>query len=177
VQYQHYDMLLILDSDAIMYDFSRDISTLLPNNRMMVAHKVRANDTDSTWNINIGVTLWNLRHSAALAVCKAWKKCCIERILYHSTLRDSDQTPLQALLRNVPEKQRKKMIVATAKELGYRHGQLVRHFIRPDSENWTDYSITMDYRIAGIQNTIREICRRSFTASNHPDVCEGQIPH
>ncbi len=62
--YSHYDKLLILDMDAMMYDFSRDIAHLLPQDKMLVAHKVVRGDSPVTANINIGVTLWNLQHAA-----------------------------------------------------------------------------------------------------------------
>jgi hypothetical protein len=50
--------------DAMMYDFSRDIAHLLPQDKMLVAHKVVRGDSPVTANINIGVTLWNLQHAA-----------------------------------------------------------------------------------------------------------------
>jgi disulfide oxidoreductase YuzD len=177
MKYQQYNKLLILDSDALMYDFSRDIATLIPDNRMMLAHRVKRNDTDATWDINIGVTLWNLRHVATFPFCKAWKKACLNRIINHPTLRDSDQTPLQAILKEIPEDDRRKMIMSITSELGYGFGKFVRHFIRPDCSNWTDYTDTMPRRVEKIQSTITEICNKTFTESDHPDICSEYIDY
>jgi hypothetical protein len=175
LQYQTYDKLLILDSDALMYDFSRDIATLLPNDRMMLAHRVKRNESDFAWNINIGVTMWNLRHAATKPVCRAWKKGCIHRIVKHPTIRDSDQTPLQAIMKDIPDEQRRHLILALPDELGYGTGHFIRHFIRPDANNWTDYVDTMPMRISKIQQTIMEICRHVYTKLDHPDICDEYV--
>jgi hypothetical protein len=177
IQYQQYDKLLILDSDALMYDFSRDVATLIPDSSMMLAHKVKRNDTDTAWNINIGVTLWNLRHVATFPFCKAWKEACLNRIIKHPTSLDSDQAPLQAVLKHIPEDKRRKMITSITDELGYGSGKFVRHFIRPDCSNWTDYTDTMPRRVERIQRTIIEICNKTFTESYHPDVCSEYIDY
>jgi hypothetical protein len=171
--YQKYDMLLILDSDALMYDFSRDIATILPDPRLVAAHKVSDSDVedDATWNINIGVTVWNLRHLAALPLCRAWKQACLHRIRHQSSLRDSDQMPLQTILRIMSEEDRRKIVWAVPRELGYRHGHWVRHFIRPDARNWTDFTTTMEYRSNGIKKTIDEICNRTMCLLNHENIC------
>jgi hypothetical protein len=171
--YQKYDMLLILDSDALMYDFSRDIAAILPENRLMAAHKVSDSDEedDATWNVNIGVTVWNLRHQAALPLCLAWKQACLHRIRHQSSLRDSDQTPLQTILRRIPKEDRQKIVSAVPKELGYRYGRWVRHFIRPDANNWTDFTTTMEYRLEGIRKTVDEICNRTVCLLNHENIC------
>ena len=58
-----YDMLLLLDADAMIYDFSKDIRSYIPNGddtTMLVAHRVNANEGIHSWDINNGVTLWNL---------------------------------------------------------------------------------------------------------------------
>jgi hypothetical protein len=175
LEYQNYEKLLILDSDALMYDFSRDISLILPDDRMMLAHKVKRNETVATWNINIGVTLWNLRHIATKPVCRAWKKACIHRIIQHPTNRDSDQTPLQHIMQDIPEYDRQKMIIAIPDELGYSTGRFIRHFIRPDASNWTDFTDTMPIRVEKIKTTIAEICTNAFTATDHPDICNEYL--
>ena len=177
LRYQIYDKILILDSDALMYDFTRDIASLLPKDRMMLAHKVKRNESSSSWNINIGVTLWNLHHMATKPVVRAWKKACINRIVHHPTSRDSDQAPLQAIMKDIPDEDRRKMIFAIPYELGYGTGHFIRHFIRPNANNWTDYVDTMPMRVARIQHTITEICNRTYTISNHPDICSEYIDY
>lgn len=64
-----YDQLLILDTDAMMYNLSFDVTTLVSEQRnensmltdeestMLVAHRVKKNGTLHTWDVNIGVTV------------------------------------------------------------------------------------------------------------------------
>lgn len=59
-----YDQLLILDTDAMMYNMSFDVTTLLDgepnedeNGAMLAAHRVRSDDVLHTWDVNIGVTV------------------------------------------------------------------------------------------------------------------------
>ena len=172
--YQKYDMLMILDSDAMMYDFSRDIASILPDSRLIAALKVSGNDLedDATWNINIGVTVWNLRHRAARPLCRTWKKACIHRIENLISLRDSDQAPLQTILRKISDEDRSKIVWAVPKELGYRHGRWVRHFIRPNAENWTDFAVTMEHRLNGIETTIDEICNKTMDLPKDLNFCQ-----
>ena len=166
--YSHYDKLLILDSDALIYDFSRDVASLLPADRLFVAHKVNKSDTSSASNINIGVTLWNLRHPSALPLARRWKRACLERILNSPGLRDSDQSPLHYILKNIPSAARERMVLALPGELGYGGGTLIKHFMRPDANNWTD--LGMSSRVAKIQTAVNEICERTFppTSLNFP---------
>lgn len=55
---QDYDQLLILDTDAMMYNMDFDVTSLLmDDSTMLVAHRVKKNDEIHTWDINIGVTV------------------------------------------------------------------------------------------------------------------------
>jgi hypothetical protein len=65
-----YDYVLILDSDAMMYDFTRDISTLVPDDKLLLAHQVM--EEKWYWNINIGVIVFNLRHPMIHRVVFVW---------------------------------------------------------------------------------------------------------
>jgi hypothetical protein len=183
-RYQQYTALLLLDSDALMYDFSRNIvSTLLPRDKILVAHQVESPDpvhrnTAPTFNINIGVTLWNLRHPSTLSLVQVWKSECLYRIQKQPHLRDSDQTPLQNILRQMTPAQQSRLILALSdNELGYSHGRYIRHFIRPNAKNWTATNGTIQSRRAQIEASIDTICGQSFTAQHHPPAACGYYFH
>jgi hypothetical protein len=178
--YQQYTALLLLDADALVYDFSRDIvSTLLPRDKILVAHQVEQSDpvhrdNAPTFNINIGVTLWNLRHPSTLSLVQVWKSECLYRIQKQPHLRDSDQTPLQNILRQMTRAQQSRYILALSdNELGYSHGRYIRHFIRSNAKNWTATNGTIQSRRAQIEASIDTICGQSFTAQHHPPAACG----
>lgn len=89
-----YEFLLILDSDAMMFDFDRDISLAIPLDKMIMAHKVLKYGRDC--NVNIGVVLWNLNHPLTARTLRLWKRRSLSRIMLG--LRDDDQLPLQRVL-------------------------------------------------------------------------------
>ena len=169
-RYQQYDKLLILDSDAMMYDFSRDIASLMED-EMLVAHKVSHNETRNyTTNINIGVTLWNLRHPEIIPIVKKWKQACLSWIRNKARIHDNDQTPLHDILKeNFSERQLQELILAVTDELGYGKGQFVRHFIRSNGNDWNNTGI--ERRRAKIQESIDEVCERTFDAMTGPKAC------
>jgi hypothetical protein len=102
LKWNTYDAVLLLDADALLYDFTRDVGDLLPAHKMLVAHDVaspRHNDS-STTNINIGVTLWNLRHELTASTIAAWRRESIRRLDHYLwTYRTDDQAVLQHVLR------------------------------------------------------------------------------
>eukprot|EP00522_Entomoneis_paludosa_P009583 CAMPEP_0172447424 /NCGR_PEP_ID=MMETSP1065-20121228/6748_1 /TAXON_ID=265537 /ORGANISM="Amphiprora paludosa, Strain CCMP125" /LENGTH=128 /DNA_ID=CAMNT_0013198727 /DNA_START=110 /DNA_END=493 /DNA_ORIENTATION=- len=53
-----YDAVLVLDSDALIVDLDFDALELLPETYLLAAEKASVVDTNSTWDINAGVTLW-----------------------------------------------------------------------------------------------------------------------
>jgi hypothetical protein len=166
--YKQYEALLLLDADAMIYDFSRDIADLLPRDKLLVAHKVKNTDSNYTANINLGVTLWNLQHPVLPIIVEKWKKLCLQRILNRSNLDDNDQVPLQKLLNQLPDVQRQKLVLAVSHELGYGRGRLVKHFIRPNKKSWNQTGL--ESRIQKIRTAIAEIC----TAIQPPPVfCEA----
>jgi len=167
-----YHLLLILDSDAMLFDFDRDLANFMTqNNTLLVAHKVKRDDVDSTSNINIGVTLWNLRHPATLQLARRWKERCLQRIRFQTGLCDNDQTPLQEILRDeLTENQRSELLFAVSDEFGYSHGRFVKHFIRPKASDWNDTGI--EQRTRKIRRAIHELCQKHFVnRSDQPDVC------
>lgn len=71
-----YDYLLILDSDAMMYDFDRDVSLLIPDDKMVMAHQVHDFEMKQYYNINVGVILFNLHHPLLRRIVRLWNIVC-----------------------------------------------------------------------------------------------------
>lgn len=153
-----YDVLVLMDADAILYDFDRDIVELIPPDKLLVAHKVCRNDSDSTSMINIGVTVWNLRHPLANEVARQWKEKCLERIT--SGRLDDDQKPLQDLFKyGMTDQQREQSILALSDEFAYGHGTFIKHFIRRDHNDW-DVNKSLERRIRNIEQASLDVCHR-----------------
>jgi hypothetical protein len=158
-----YDGVLILDADAMMYDFSRDVSDLLSPNSVLIAHKTNHSHGPHTGSINVGVTLWNLRHKLTPYVLQRWKDKCLHRIAHHSDDKlDDDQSPLQNLLkRELDQNRRNKVVFAVDYEFYYARGTFIRHFIRPASSVWTNSTIDSEtIRLNKIERCVTEICTK-----------------
>jgi hypothetical protein len=157
-----YDGLLLLDADAMMYDFSRNIADLLSPNSVLIAHKTNNSEGSHTGSINVGVTLWNLRHKLTPYVARRWKSNCLRRIMYHSDKLDDDQAPLQFLLkRELDQKRRDKVVYAIEDEFYYARGTFIRHFIRPAGSTWMNNTMDSEsIRLMKIQRSANEVCTK-----------------
>jgi hypothetical protein len=187
---RQYDSLLILDADAMLFDFSRDITTLLPpdilpsgtasltepivstgsssrakRGALLVAHKTNRSDVPATGSINVGVTLWNLRHPLTPALLDRWKLMCELRMW--SGRGDDDQAPLQSILKNdLDAAKRERVVYAISKEFAYDNGLFVKHFIRPARSAWNVSERTQQYRLMRMQQAAEEICSHDSSVCN-----------
>jgi hypothetical protein len=157
-----YDQLLILDADAIIVSFqNRDsITSLMPQDKMLVAHRVQRNDIAWTKDINIGVSLWNLKHDKTLWMANRWEEKILERIA--RKVRTSDQAPLQKILRNdMTEQERARILLAVSDEFGDK-GRLVKHVMRPkNAQGIHSYNDTyLDQRASRLQEMANAVCER-----------------
>ena len=172
-----YDYLLLLDSDAMIYDFNRDITpSILPPQKLLVAHQVTVghnknnrdgNSQNEYYNINIGVTLWNIRHAMIRTILRRWKILCYVRIIFR--LDDNDQHPLQELLQHYVTFGRSlsstnqylhaNIIEENHHDFAYRDGAFIKHFIRYNSQSWIQPE-NDDHRVEEMTNVANEICRR-----------------
>jgi hypothetical protein len=166
---ESFDGLVLLDADAMMYDFSRDIADLLSPHSVLVAHKTSPNSTSGS--INVGVTLWNLRHPLAPLVYQRWRDGCVHRILHQPHKLDDDQAPLQHILKHELDSARRDRVVTAlaGPEFHYASATFVRHFIRPAGSTWrgNDHhcnSTACDggdrLRLEKMQRSIAEVCAR-----------------
>jgi hypothetical protein len=176
-RYQRYNTVLLLDADALVYDFDTDVvARLLPPDKMLVALQVAAgspNDVIETHNVNIGVTIWNLRHAKLPALVQAWKIEAVNRIR-NGTDDDDDQAPLQALLAQMTLEERDGLLLALNNgEINYHEGRYIKHFIRSNAVDWTSPVDDLQRRIDWMQKAIKEICTRAFTVAEHPSPCAG----
>ena len=170
-----YDRLLLLDADALLYDFDNDIAMAVPYDRVFTAHQTHHNTTiTNSGSINVGVTVWNLRHPLTPLIVQAWKRQCLRRIRQHK--HDDDQAPLQKILQQIPnDEQRNHIVYAVTDKLGYAKGHWVRHYIRrsnawhDDNQTSTNNSNALrgEGRTAQISQAVSDVCQRYWP------VCES----
>ena len=178
-----YDQVLILDTDTMIVDLDFDITSLLvrdngilrrplsvkesggtsnPPGRagaqhdyMLAAYRVWWHDWTCTWDVNAGITLWNLRHPLTQHVADEWLKSSLDHprdIL----LKNDDQFFLQRTLLNLGFWQRWGAIKTVRKEMEYYGGSLIKHFKR-DARSWTTTSL--DQRILRIREVKETVCQ------------------
>ena len=152
-----YDQLLVMDADAMMYDFAYDVTTMLRDNAtgtydLLAAQGVRAYNGPRTWNINNGVVIWNLHHDRILQVVDEWEKQSAIGIANPPT--HGDQFYLQRLLKNHQDVVRAQV----GEEFKYENGTIAKHFVRPKYSNWTVTG--MAERDVLIREAIGEVCGR-----------------
>jgi hypothetical protein len=96
--YSKYDYVLILDTDTLLVDWHYPLPDLLrTNHKLLAAHRVWSVDPKTTWDINAGITFWNLRHPHAQNVLSKWKELTANHPIEVLTKND-DQYFLQRTL-------------------------------------------------------------------------------
>jgi len=155
-QKDKYDYLLLMDADAMIYDFSFDIVDLVASNdTMMVAQATNPDDPPATNNINNGITLWNLHHHLTRQVAEDWNQACRQGIPDNRPLH-GDQFFLRRVLKS---DDRIAALYAIKTEFHYRSATVVRHFLRLNNRSWNDTG-GLDTREEQIINVTTEICAR-----------------
>ena len=171
-----YDQLLLLDSDAMMYNFTVDVSTLLPDEHMVAGHYVEQKDfkqergdedaaaslplllePKSTWDINAGILLWNLHHNLTRRVAVEWYVSARDAVIKGTF--NGDQLYLHRTLRKTFE--RIQNTIGLPNEFAYGHGTVIRHYIRRvEYKDWRDPHI-LDDRLNRIIIDSENICEIS----------------
>jgi hypothetical protein len=149
-----YEYLFVLDSDALVYDFTRDISQLISADKMILAHQVESFEKKQYHNINIGMILFNLRHPTMRGFLGVWKMLCAHQIM--AGIFDDDQTMMQYLVDVLGAEQ---LVEKNYKDLSYHYGDFAHHFVRNNASSWTD-SDSMEKRIQTIQAAATEVCNK-----------------
>jgi hypothetical protein len=165
-----YHTLLMLDADAIIVDLDLDFLTLLPPEYMLAGQRVNPNDPLETWNINNGVTMWNLRHPRTKHIVNEWQEQWLKRIQINRDHEITDQLPLQEILRLMGNDERKKhhlvySIQSPGKTFGASLGAsgdeiAVRHFTRSKMYDWTGKA--NDARSIELMQARNETCTKFY---------------
>jgi hypothetical protein len=171
-EFRRYDTLVLLDADALIFDFKTNVATaLLPPDKMFTALQVGAprGVKPEAHNVNIGVTLWNLRHPNITAFVEEWKRDSVALLRLGV---DEDQAPLQMILYRMNPDQRDALVHRLNKdEISYSHAKIIKHFIRPDGTDWSSPLKALLSRVKGIRKATKKMCRKTFSRTQHPAVC------
>jgi hypothetical protein len=157
-----YDQVLILDTDAMIVNFDLDVTTLLDHDNdnhhrhhpyLVAAHRVWKHDWHNTWDINAGVTLWNLHHPMAQSVADTWQH--LSQHHPRQVLRQNDdQYFLQKTLMDLGFWNR--AVHSLRDQFHYYEATVIKHFKR-DARSWTTTSL--EQRMLRIQEVIqRDLC-------------------
>ena len=68
-----YDWLLYIDADAVVIDLFKPLDQFLDSSRAIVACRGGDNPEHAWWDLNNGVTLFNLRHPLIHSVLRLWR--------------------------------------------------------------------------------------------------------
>mmetsp|Transcript_28112 Transcript_28112/g.34219 ORF Transcript_28112/g.34219 Transcript_28112/m.34219 type:complete len:229 (-) Transcript_28112:6-692(-) len=152
-----YDRVLLLDADAVIVDFDRDVSAAYDmSTTALMAQRVVAEDEARTWNVNDGVTFWNLKHGKTRWLVEEWERRCLYRIVW--MMKDSDQRALHGLLKVLRPEERP--VNATLDDFSYAEGTFVKHFMRPSDASWDEAGYNVSTRLGLIKDLAAEICDR-----------------
>jgi hypothetical protein len=154
-----YDQVLILDTDTSIVDFDTDITTLVPMDKdhmdqsfMLAAHRVHKYDIRTTWDVNAGITLWNLHHPDTQTVANNWL-ASVESNPAQVLLTNDDQFFLQKTLLD----QANRKVWSLAEEFNYYEATVVKHFKR-EKRSWSDTGLIS--RHEQIQGEIDGVCQK-----------------
>ena len=159
---QQYNQVLVLDTDAMIVDFDFDITTLLKNTSdFLAAHRVDPNDSHRTWNMNIGVSLWDLKHPLTAGIVKKWFKLTVEDMTKaikrgRGDLEHGDQNFLHRVLYR--DENSVRHVNALADEFKYDKGTVVKHFVRQGKEKTIWDGNSLSGRIEMIKTAIFGVC-------------------
>lgn len=183
-----YDQVLILDADALIVQMDFDITTLLDEGDMLAAQRASIrnlpNSTSSnggvrpwsTWNLNIGITLWNLHHPKTGKVAKEWFKRSTNALndaQRYGWKDHGDQYYLQMLLKYGSSRfgNVENYTHALVNEFRYEYGSIIQHYVRSNHSDWSGNG--QDHRQGQIERATQEICEQ------YPLDCENleHIPY
>jgi hypothetical protein len=173
-----YDALLNMDADALLVDFDYDLENLLvwPDARQyaVIGQRVGAEDLH-TWNMNAGVTFWNMKHPDTRFIATCWYmgaytsiRIMPPRIGKHV----SDQKWLQGILHYGFQPRQREQAVFTPNDIfRYAQGTVVKHIVRAESKIWKD---VVDERLNMVQELVSRTCKKyEPSCTNISDTIKG----
>jgi len=157
---------------------NKNVHTKDNDGPFLVAHRVDSYFI-SNWNINAGITLWNLQHEMVQIVAKDWLKSSLSHPV-DVLLKNDDQYFLQLSLKkaintvgfdcswwevlsvlpfvsNYCEFEAGHGINSILNEFNYYDATVIKHFKR-DAKSWTHTGL--EQRLLRIQETKTDICRK-----------------
>jgi len=155
-----YDVLLILDSDAVIVDLDQDVLDLMPESMLLTACRNHESDSPHTWNLNNGVTLWNLRHERMEEVYTEWYRRIIIRI-GKKNLIPSDQAELHEVVKEYGEDKRKTIVNAIyTYHFRFHEGSFVKHVVRSSSSTWKSAQDDLIRRKSILKEAVKDVCAK-----------------
>jgi hypothetical protein len=126
------------------------------NEYFLVAYRVWRTDWKWSWDVNAGITLWNLHHPSTRKVAEKW----LEGSITHPKdvlLKNDDQFFLQRALMSLGWWNRMGAMRTVRAELEYYDATLIKHFKR-DARSWTRTSL--EQRLLRIQEAKAQVCQQ-----------------
>ena len=155
-----YDVLLILDSDAVIVDIDQDVLDLMPESMLLTACRNHESDSLHTWNLNNGVTLWNLRHERMEEVYTEWYRRLVIR-MRKKNLIPSDQAELHEVLKEYGEEKRETIVNAIYTfHFRFHEGSFVKHVVRSSSSTWKSAQDDLIRRKTILQEAVKDVCAK-----------------
>jgi len=153
-----YKYLFILDADALVVEMDRDFrdGAFVAPDRVFAGQKVEHDDANETHNINIGVTVWNLRHNKTIWLVNQWKRRLLNSPTLFSGSAD-DQYPLQRILYNALLDRSSPPL-----SLGVDFNGFVSHVMRSSvgKKDWTFKDPGVQDRAVILQNLVNQVCAK-----------------
>jgi hypothetical protein len=69
-----YDWVLYMDADSVIIDMNRSLDEFLDDRYAIVSCRGSSDDPNVTWNLNIGVSFFNLRHEHTPVIISMWRQ-------------------------------------------------------------------------------------------------------
>jgi hypothetical protein len=134
---------------------------------------VRELEDERTWNINNGITLWDLQHPLVVKIANCWFHKTVDGLNKakekglkgtNGQIRlQGDQSYLHSVLRRKDEFV--PFIRSLPIEFKYEKGTVIKHFVRQSNNGWNN-TRGIEQREQKINAATREICEA------HPVHCE-----
>lgn len=122
----------------------------------LVAYRVWSGDWRHTWDVNAGISLWNLRHPSTAKVAELWLRGSLSHPI-DVLLKNDDQFFLQRALIALGWWNRWGGVNAVRDEFEYYDATVIKHFKR-DARSWSRTSL--EQRLLRIEEAKTEVCRR-----------------
>ena len=157
-----YDAILLIDADAVIVDLDQDALDLIPKSMLVTAFGVQTKANPHTWDVNIGVTIWNLRHAMMNEVYNKWLHAIIQRQRSKKTRKwiPDDQAPLQKIFENYGLDKRQTMVNAiNTTHFMYDRGTFIKHVVR-QKQTWSSSEEESIRRKKVMDDAVQQVCTK-----------------